>query len=332
MMDIHAYIRYLLNEEGRIVLPGMGVLTAHYDPAGVNIGEGSFHPPSQRLRFSASEEPADSLVRQISQLSGRNEMHIRKEIEEYFQKLDRQLQQDGHCHLMAIGTIKKGKGGKLSFEADPRFNEKGNAFGLESFQFPRKKGKSEVAKANPAIAADVRRADLSWLLALAIAILIAAGGFFWAMRYFDPSQVVRMYFVPIAGEQLIENPSPKVSRPADTTSVMEVRETRADTMPAEDSLGEKDSITSPVDSMETAVEPGEENFFIVAGVFRTDKGVNRTIERLKSWGYPAKVFKTTSRGIRYVCYQGFESREEAEKALDKVRQQGDSEAWIWPQE
>lgn len=361
MKEIITYIHYLLHEEGKAVLPSLGTLSAHYKPAEADLSKDRFIPPAHRLQFSEIQEDASATIRQLAALAAKPEKQLGEALEEYARSLKASLAREGQATLEGLGRLQQGKNDQLRFEADPDFNQKGNAFGLQIFQLEKQAAnpleKQESAEVAPApetkkpeteslAGSEGGKKSTSGALIVILSLIIIAGmGFLAYSYYFDPPAYLSRYMKPLQGTEA------HTSLPlADTTSEAEAMRVADDTSLADTSIPVTDSLAFSEDTLpapagessladdemaalpEEAMKPAtEENYFIVAGLFRTDKGVRDIIGRLTEKGYPAKVFRSNARGIHYVCYAAYPDRESAEKALKKIRETEDPQAWIWPQ-
>lgn len=360
MKEIITYIHYLLHEEGKAVLPGLGILTAHYKPAEADLGRDRFSPPQHRLQFSEIQEDSSATIRQLAAIAAKPEQEVREALEEYARKMKASLAREGKATLEGLGSLQHSKSGQLRFEADPEFNQKGNAFGLKTFQLGKQTAylseKQESAEVSPApetkapesqVVAGSKAGKKSTSGALIVILslfIIAVAGYMAYAYYFDPPAYLGRYMQPLPKTEAhlslpLAEPSPKVeSMPmAEDTSLVDNSLALTDSValsadtpstPAGDRLIDNDD--KAASQQEAMISGIEENYFIVAGLFRTDKGVQGMIGRLSEKGYPAKVFRTNARGIHYVCYAGYPDRESAENALKKIRETEDPQAWIWP--
>jgi hypothetical protein len=362
MKEIITYFHYLLHEEGKAVLPGLGILTAHYKPAEADLGKDRFSPPQHRLQFSDVKEDAAATIRQISALSSKTEPRIKQALDEYVSELKSRLDKEGVAEMEGLGVLHRNKSGQLRFEADAGFNKEGNAFGLEVFHLKKQAApqpeKEEPAPRLPSPERETpeplkqekrkpsKKTSSSALIIGLTLIIITGFGFLAFSYYFDPPAYLSRYMKPLpqlqaqtdvpfadtadqatAGKEADEPILPDTA-PGVTDSMINA----ADTLPtAEDQINDaKEDTGKSTEQQEAVKQDMEEKFFIVAGLFRTDKGVQGMIGRLSEKGYPAKVFRTNARGIHYVCYAGYPDRESAENALKKIRETEDPQAWIWP--
>lgn len=336
-MPINDYLRQLLCEEGKISLPGVGVIRAHSYPAQADLASHTFTPPGQRVSFTPSEEPHTALMKPLLSISGAKKQDIEPLLSSFIERMQKSLKKEGSFEIQGIGRLLANKKGKLSFSADPDFNTEGMAWGLQSFQMKpclkMEAAGQEMLKAK----IEEKKFDFSWVIALCVVIILLGAGYLFFLNYFNPTDVVLKYMAPQNTESSIRI-IPK--------SPVILAEDSAEQTAFKDSLGQnpadssqvltdldldQETDTSKVSetlSLETTAETLPENFFIVAGVFRGDRGVQRTLNKLKDRGYQARVFKTTSKGVKYVCYGSYNTLPEAERILQKIQSEGDKDAWI----
>ena len=90
-------------------------------------------------------------------------------------------------------------------------------------------------------------------------------------------------------------------------------------------------IESPIPSVSMAVE--EENdasfsYHLVAGAFKEERNAERALQSLKELGYKAKKIRPNKYGLHPVLYGSYPSIEEAQKALQSIKQSHNKDAWM----
>jgi nucleoid DNA-binding protein len=80
-------------------------------------------------------------------------------------------------------------------------------------------------------------------------------------------------------------------------------------------------------NIETSIAPSGKHYYIVAGVFREEKNAQNFVAELKKKGFSSQQFAKLGSSFA-VSYSVFTSRDEAEKALLKIKNEIDPGAWI----
>lgn len=96
--------------------------------------------------------------------------------------------------------------------------------------------------------------------------------------------------------------------------------------------------TEVVETIQIEEEPVKEepkpevkqmNYFLVAGCFKVQENAQRLFENLVSQGYSAKIMPYYN--YHMVTYNGYETRAEAQAALNRIVQEtGKENAWVYP--
>ena len=79
---------------------------------------------------------------------------------------------------------------------------------------------------------------------------------------------------------------------------------------------------------EVVFEAEKKKFFIIAGCFKSLDKAEKYVNKLKEDGFDASIQGQTKTRLHRVCYEGYISKQEAEKALRKIRSEGKSGGWI----
>jgi cell division protein FtsN len=75
-----------------------------------------------------------------------------------------------------------------------------------------------------------------------------------------------------------------------------------------------------------ATEDG--SFVIIGGCFRSEEGAMKFNKQLIAKGYPSQILGKTGAGLTMVSYSAHPDKASAKAALEKVRSEGDSGAYI----
>lgn len=329
MKEIIRYIRFLLSAEGRVPLPGLGELSAHYVPAGADLAGHRFSPPTQRLHFGPVISDTDILPSFIASRSGKDLASARNEVERFCSSIRAALVAGETYVLPGIGTLYTGSDGNIAFEAETGSYTHGEGLGLQVFTMePVPLKIKEVVPetvAEPVVETSPEHGSRLWIVwvVLFFATLVAAG-WYYAIQYDLPGRFLARYLPENSSVIPVED----FQKPMAATDTVVMKE-RMDTI-STDTMKAALADGLETDSAVGLSQPPalHANYHIIAGAFRSAQGVRQTIDKLADRGYAALVIDTTSTGLMVVSYGGYANAEEAEAMLKKIRAEGDSDAWI----
>ena len=87
-------------------------------------------------------------------------------------------------------------------------------------------------------------------------------------------------------------------------------------------------INNPLPTVIVNLKKQSGDFHIVAGAFRIKANSHRKLKQLKTLGYDARLIGTNRYGLHQVVYESFETREEAQKALFRIKKTHNRAAWL----
>ena len=87
-------------------------------------------------------------------------------------------------------------------------------------------------------------------------------------------------------------------------------------------------INNPLPTVIVNLKKQSGDFHIVAGAFRIIANSHRKLKQLKTLGYDARLIGTNRYGLHQVVYESFETREEAQKALFRIKKTHNRAAWL----
>ncbi len=127
-MDLSVYIAELLNKNGTVSIPRVGVLSRVRMRGYYNAEEGKLYPPYYQTNFEFKPETDDSLVKYLVSRANVSEQSAKYFIDKYLQNLLQQAE-IGEALLGGLGWISK-DGDKLHFRADKRMSATVATFGF----------------------------------------------------------------------------------------------------------------------------------------------------------------------------------------------------------
>lgn len=87
-------------------------------------------------------------------------------------------------------------------------------------------------------------------------------------------------------------------------------------------------INSPLPTINIQTKTAPENYFIIAGAFREKSNAKKKIAELKAKGYDAKIIGKNKYDLTQVAFAGFSDLDEANKALQNIKNTELKEAWL----
>jgi len=331
-MIIGKYIRMLLDERKRVILPGFGNLEVTA-PEGTQTPSGNrINPPGISVRFDTGYSKDDGALAEILAAGAVLEREeAQQRVLELVDAIKFSLDKGEDFLLPEAGTFSRDSDGKTHFQADPAWVLEPDQYGLESMDLleleelpieeesaAKSETKSKTASkvtelAPPKPKPKSKKWRVIWVVA---AVLI----------------VVLVVLVLLPSEKNEDSDRNGLfNRKADREAV-EQDKTPTDQQDAE--TGEQEIIpeTDP-EEPETEVEqslPVEEtnSFFIIAGSFNKLKNASDLQDKLNSRGFNAEVMITENRMYR-VSVASYATKAEAEKGLSQIKSEpGLQSCWL----
>ena len=328
-MIIGKYIRLLLDERKRVILPGFGNLEV-YVPEGTQTPSGNrINPPGTSVKFDTSFSKDDDVLAEAmaaGEVLERDEAQQR--VLELVDAVKFSLDKGEDFFLPEAGTFTKDADGKIFFQADPAWVLEPDQYGLESMDLleieelpieeehttetktESKESPKVTTLAPPKPKPKNKKWRVIWLVA---AVLI----------------IVLVVLILIPSEEG-ENGEKKglFSKKADK-ELVDQEETPVDQQETESEEQVIPTETEPEPEEEQSL-PVEEtnNFFIIAGSFNKLKNASDLQDKLISRGFNAEVIITENRMYR-VSVESYATKAEAEKELAKIKSQSDLQScWL----
>ncbi len=320
------YIKQLLEERKRVILPGFGNLEIKETGGGVPPSGSRIDPPGLSVRFNTGFSKDDGLLASVfatgEQLDAEE---AGQRVLELVDSIKFALDKGESFTIPETGTFHRDDDGKVRFQLDPVWMLEQDQYGLESMdlleleELPVKEEKepvpAESVKQPPARSANEKapppppvkpsvktpakvtelhppvktpRRINKWRV-----IWIIAGALIVILiaLIFIPEELMKSQKSKTEREE-VESPQPETESPQPEAESREVE-------------------------TETVVEEPH-NFFIIAGSFQHLKYASELQDQLKGKGYPAEVLITENRMYR-VSVVSYATKEEAIKGLAGVK-------------
>ncbi len=285
-------IQQHLLRSGRAILPGMGVLQLHYNPARLHRQEGRIVPPSELPEFEPLAEDVihdldNELLAFYQKVSGiQQEDLARKDLQKQFQLVKEALEDSQAVSLPEVGTFQQVKDGGLAFEPST-FNYYLEVYGLGAVsarpvlrRTPEEAARvAQEERSTVTVRPQVKPArswkDKLFLPGLAALLILSIAGCLWLI--FSPE----------------ENPALQEASALDPSGMAVPEEGFADSSPGdvtEDLLEDPEVELPEADTLvledEAPIEPPvPSGVRIAVGHFGNAENVTGVIERLEKAGF-----------------------------------------------
>ena len=329
-MIIGKYIRMLLDERKRVILPGFGNLEVVVSQ-GTQVPSGNrLSPPGTRVRFDKGYSKDDGLLAEAMAKGEELESEeAQQRVLELVDAIKFALDKGEEYILMEAGSFSSDSEGKIRFLADPDWVLEADQYGLESMDLleleelppedePVKVGETKAApKITPLAPPRPKPKPRRWRVIWAVAALLV-------------TVLVVLLVIPPREDESGER-KPLFSKKADR-EVTEQEPGTAQEQAAEIPVQGPDTETAvPEPEPEgTEIAPVEvrKDFFIIAGSFSKLKNASDLQDQLKERGYNAEVMITENRMYR-VSVASYATKQEAEKELTRLKSQpGLQSCWL----
>lgn len=331
-MIIGKYIRMLLDERKRVILPGFGNLEVVV-PEGTQSPSGNrFSPPGTRVRFDKGFSKNDGLLAEAMAAGeelGSDEAQQR--VLELVDAIKFTLDKGEEYILIEAGSFSRDSEGKIRFLADPDWVLEADQYGLESMDLleledlpieeeqVRETDSKPAPKVTPLAPPRPKPKPRRWRVIWVVAALLI---------------VVLAVLILIPSEEDGTGEKKRLFSKKADREVVEQEQGTTEELPVETlEQGPDTEIADPEPDPEPEVEedlPPEvsNNFFIIAGSFSKLKNASDLQDQLKNRGFDAEVMITENRMYR-VSVSAYATKEEAEKELRQIKSEpGLQSAWL----
>lgn len=313
-MRIEQYISQLLYRYQCVTVPGFGAFLTENRSASLSEDTNTFYPPKKVISFNFHLKNNDGLLANHIALAEKIEYEKAISlIEEEVTSWKYTIQKSESILLKNIGKLSLNNESSLLFEPVDSLNYSTHSFGLTSFvspQIKREAFKKEVEqleeKAPIQFTPEKRSKSNPWIKYAAIF-------------------VVGIGITGVLGKQWYDWNKNKI---ANETLLVEKNVQQK----VEDKIQQATFfIESPIPSVSMNVEEENNNSFnyhIVAGAFKEVRNAERALQSLKDLGYNAKKIAPNKYGLHPVLYGSYASIEEAQTALQSIKQSHNKDAWM----
>lgn len=349
-MVIGKYIKQLLEEHKRVILPGFGNLDVKDSSGGVPVSGIRIDPPGLSVRFDAGFSKDDGLLASVySKGEGIEEEEARQQVLELVDAIRFALDKGESYAVPGTGTFTRDDDGKVYFRVDPDWVVEPDQYGLESMdlleleevqeeeevvQAPEKEPEQPVPSTPEPVSATVQEPapkeaprPITKLAEPQSRKRKAQPVRRWRVIWIVAASLIvvlmALIFIPVDNIREKGRNTPATNLPQDREVPVLKQGPAAEGANDEQPAGQEPSIqreapTEVAATEELADETPGHNFFIIAGSFQHVKNASDLQDQLRARGYPSEVMITENRMYR-VSVASYATKEEAERALARVK-------------
>ena len=304
---IEHYISNLLYMHDCVIIPGFGGFVGNKKSAYIHPVSGIIYPPSKALLFNKNLTQNDGLLAtHIAKEEGLDLLEITNLIEEFVQKIQKELENRSAFKLQKVGAFTKGNEGNISFIQDKNYNYNLASFGMQA-DHKSKKVERTISE-EEVIVKTIKQKDFGKVLKRAAAVLVPLIGL--SLIGITQEENINDIYSQMANLNPFTNSKTKIVKetPAKEIEVPIVEIIEKERM----------EIVIPIITE-------QHTYYIIAGAFAEQKNATKMLQKLKRWNYDASIVEGGN--LMRVSYNSFSKKEEAIMALAEIRKDNKS-AWL----
>lgn len=347
-MHLENHIRFLLQENNCVVVPGLGGFLTHYQPARLIKTRQVITAPSKKIAFNEALQASDGLlINHIAKINGYTYAEAEEQVSKQVAGWREMLQNEGKVYLQEIGTCTLNDEGNIYFLPDPKApNLLLDSFGMEEVEaIPVERQKTDISQhlqnaATIEAPTGDRKRKWGWAMAAAIIFIgffLLVGGYLIFTKP-DIQENLSGFFTgrtnDTEGAIQDEQPSTEESRPI----ISDAPEPQPDNRIVNDEtlsdepqmtgLENSDPLVDEPDLLtETAPVLEEDVYYIIGGSFSRQRNAEKLVRSLERKGYTPGIINTDFGHFR-VSITKTSKAKEADSLLSIIRQKENSSAWI----
>lgn len=306
-MQLEHYISDLLYRYECVTVPHFGAFLTQQVSAVAHKSTNAFYPPKKSLAFNEQIKTNDGLLsRYIADVEKISFEAATEKIAKRIESIKSLLNQGETISFENIGELKLNSDSKIEFSPSYHLNYLTDAFGLSQVVSPAitrevyKEEAEAIEKVVPIAVTPEKRKERPYFKYAAVALIgLALSGLVYTNSY-------------ISG--IVEQ----------NQIAQEEANAQLDTKIQEATF----FISNPLPTVTLNVSKQIGNYHIVAGAFRVESNSEKKVKQLIAQGYNARKIGTNNFGLHQVAYESYSDRNEAFRALNKVRKTSNSDAWI----
>lgn len=306
-MQLETYISDLLYRYDCVTIPEFGAFLTQRVSAKIHETTHTFYPPKKALSFNEQLQQNDGLLANyIAEVEKIPYTTALNKISKHIKSIKSFLNEGETIQFKNIGELKLNADGKIEFNPSDHINYLTDAFGLSHFTSTDvnrevyRETAEAVEETAPIALTPEKRSNRNWLKYAAAAVLFLGLGGFGAATYYNST---------------IENHNQLAQEQANEQLDAKVQEATF-------------VISNPLPAATLSLEKQSGNYHIVAGAFRVEANSEKKVKQLRDNGFKARKIGTNRYGLHEVVYASFETREEAQRELYKIRREHNRDAWL----
>lgn len=343
MNTLGLYIKEALQDKREICLPGIGTFTKERIPAFFNDLKQCFMPPAQNIVLNDKQQESDySLIEFIAKKEGINFEESRSKLKQSISELEYEFENKEEILLKGLGILKKA-GDHYEFtyyspNPEGTYNDYEPIEEVENLIPLKEKVNISASTANlnnnkeqlieePATYEEDLEEETSsrkWLWpALALIACVAIGGFWFLNPNFNFNDLLKTNKLITSNNQITEQATVETSAVQPNEIKSQAPESTEPIIQNTDSL----LLSTPSEGM---LRESQGRFEIIIAAFNTMEEAESYVNRTNAKGYNVYILKNNNPGnLNKISYGPFQTAEEADQALAKVREELTKEAWIY---
>ncbi|MFN0728550.1 HU domain-containing protein [Polaribacter gochangensis] len=297
-MTLTSYINDLLYRYDCVIIPDFGGFVTNAISAKVNHFSHTFYPPTKQVTFNAHLKNNDGLL--ANHIASSENISFEKALEkisEVVNAWNTQLKTEAVV-IGKVGSLSLNKENQLIFEPNSESNYLIETFGMNALSSPavkRLEYQQQATKLTPVVAKKSSSRFIKY--AAAAAIFLTVGTIGW--NGYQNNQLKEQYAKQQQDlEKKIQSATFVIGDPLPTIQLNVAKET-------------------------------PKNFHIIAGAFEFPENAVKKLKQLKAKGFKAEIIGKNKWGLTQVTYASFETRAEAYKNLEKIRDTYSEDAWMF---
>ncbi|QXP80632.1 MULTISPECIES: SPOR domain-containing protein [Winogradskyella] len=305
-MQLETYISDLLYRYECVTVPEFGAFLTQRVSAKIHETTHTFYPPKKVLSFNEQLQQNDGLlanyIAEVEKIPySAALLNISKEVK----AIKSYLSEGETIQFKNIGDLGLSTDGKIQFNPSSHINYLTDAFGLSHFSSSEvtrevyKETVEAIEETAPITLTPEKRSNHNWLKYAAAAVILLGFCGLGAATYYNSTIENHNQ---IAQEQANEQLDAKVQ---EATFVM-----------------------SPLPAATLSLEKQSGNYHVVAGAFRMRENSEKKVKQLREKGFKARIIGTNRFGLHEVVYGSFDTRNEAQNELFKIRSEYNRDAWL----
>ena len=300
-MILATYINDLLYRYDCVIVPNFGGFITNKIGAVIEEETNTFYPPTKKIGFNANLKHNDGLLANyIASSENISFESANKFIDTTVYQWQTELAK-GALQVDGVGSMSLNTEKQLIFEPNSNTNFLMESFGLASVQSaPQVKVVEQVIPIHTQEELEETNATggiagfIKYAATIAIVLSLGAVG----MNQFNKVQ---------EKNALVEQQEEMEQKIQEATFVIEN--------------------PLPTINLSVAKEDTKE-FHIIAGAFELEKNADKKLNQLLEKGFDARILGLNTWGLTQVAFESYETKEEASRALRKIKNSGFNHAWL----